>query len=401
MCTVPNENAKMRCSAFRDWLPVIILSFSAFIFNTSEFAPISLLSGIATDLNTSESNAGLLITFYAWAVALLSLPLTLMMGSIERKKLLIMTFLLFIISHVGSYYSVGFWTLLLSRIGVASAHAVFWSVTSPIAVRMAPKGKESTALSVFITGGSMATVLGLPLGRILGLHFGWRITFLSIGLVAFIILLLLIKTMPKLRGSDSGSLRSLSSIFHNKPLIAIYVVTVFIVIAHFTAYSYIEPFLVNIDNISKDMTTFIIFLFGVAGILGCIIFARYSKKYFSSMAIFSVVGVTISLFLLYPISQFILLLIFLCLFWGICNTLFNLVFQTGIMQLAPQASSVAMSIYSGIYNLGIGTGALVGGIVCSKMGISNVGFVGGGIGVMVVILHIFINVMLKKNEKKS
>ena len=42
---------------WKQWLPVIGLMFSAFIFNTSEFIPIGLLSGIATDFGITESHA--------------------------------------------------------------------------------------------------------------------------------------------------------------------------------------------------------------------------------------------------------------------------------------------------------------------------------------------------------
>ena len=64
-------------TGIRGWLPVIGLAFSTFIFNTSEFIPIGLLSDIASDFGITESNAGMLITVYAWVVAIASLPLML------------------------------------------------------------------------------------------------------------------------------------------------------------------------------------------------------------------------------------------------------------------------------------------------------------------------------------
>ena len=55
----------------------------------------------------------------------------------------------------------------------------------------------------------------------------------------------------------------------------------------------------------------------------------------------------------------------LCICWGLAITIFNLVFQSEIIRLAPEATAIAMSVYSGIYNVGIGAGALVGGFVCT------------------------------------
>ena len=62
-------------NSFTSWLPLIGLTFAVFVFNTSEFMPIGLLTDIAFDLNISDTRAGLLISVYAWVVALMSLPL--------------------------------------------------------------------------------------------------------------------------------------------------------------------------------------------------------------------------------------------------------------------------------------------------------------------------------------
>lgn len=51
----------------RNWLPLMGLTLSAFVFNTSEFMPIGLLTDIAGDLNITEAHAGLLISVYACA----------------------------------------------------------------------------------------------------------------------------------------------------------------------------------------------------------------------------------------------------------------------------------------------------------------------------------------------
>ena len=123
------------------WIPVIGLTFSAFIFNTSEFIPIGLLSDIATDFRITESHAGLLITVYAWVVAIASLPLMLIFAKTENRKLMLSITAVFAISHILSGFSKDFYMLMISRLGVACAHAIFWSVVTPYAVRIAPEGK--------------------------------------------------------------------------------------------------------------------------------------------------------------------------------------------------------------------------------------------------------------------
>jgi DHA1 family L-arabinose/isopropyl-beta-D-thiogalactopyranoside export protein-like MFS transporter len=44
-----------------------------------------------------------------------------------------------------------------------------------------------------------------------------------------------------------------------------------------------------------------------------------------------------------------------------------------------------MSIFSGIYNIGIGGGAFVGGLVIASLGLAMVGYVGAGIALIAMV----------------
>ena len=159
---------KVKGNSTGQWLPLVGLACSAFVFNTSEFMPIGLLSDIASDLRISDAQAGMLISVYAWVVAFMSLPLMIMASRMELKRLMLGIVALFVVSHIGSALATGYYTLMLSRMGVACAHAIFWSIVSPMAVRTVPPERRAMALGVVATGSSVAMVVGLPLGRIIG-----------------------------------------------------------------------------------------------------------------------------------------------------------------------------------------------------------------------------------------
>ena len=372
-------------SGLKAWLPVIGLTFSAFIFNTSEFIPIGLLSDIAADFSITESHAGLMITVYAWVVALASLPLMLVFAKTESKKLMLSITALFVVSHVLSGLASDFYMLMLSRMGVACAHAIFWSIVTPLAVKTAPEGKQSTALSFIVSGSSIAMIVGLPLGRTIGLYAGWRATFLIIGAVALIILCILAAVLKKTPGESNFSIRKLPALFKTPALLGIYLITVIAITGHFTGYSYIEPFMGQVAGMGSTLITLVLTLFGVVGIFGSVIFSKFYDRHPGFFIKYAVSGICISLLLLQAASFSIWSEFLLCVFWGLAINSYNLVFQSEIIRNAPRGTAVAMSIYSGIYNVGIGTGALVGGAVCDGTGIQYIGYVGGAIVLIALV----------------
>ncbi|EHI3367578.1 sugar transporter [Salmonella enterica] len=358
------------------WLRVVTLAIAAFIFNTTEFVPVGLLSDIAESFHMQTAQVGIMLTIYAWVVAVMSLPFMLLTSQMERRKLLIYLFVLFIASHVLSFLAWNFTVLVISRIGIAFAHAIFWSITASLAIRLAPAGKRAQALSLIATGTALAMVLGLPIGRVVGQYFGWRTTFFAIGMGALITLLCLIKLLPKLPSEHSGSLKSLPLLFRRPALMSLYVLTVVVVTAHYTAYSYTEPFVQNVAGLSANFATVLLLILGGAGIIGSLVFGKLGNRHASSLVSIAIALLVVCLLLLLPAAESEAHLAILSIFWGIAIMVIGLGMQVKVLALAPDATDVAMALFSGIFNIGIGAGALVGNQVSLHWSMSAIGYIG-------------------------
>ena len=363
-------------STFKQWISVCALAVGAFIFNTTEYIPIALLSDIGQSFGKPATEVGMMITVYAWIVALLSLPLMLMTKNIERRKLLLMLFALFALFHALSFFSWNFNILLVSRIGIALTHAVFWSITASLAVRLAPTGKTNQALGLLSTGTVLAMVLGIPLGRVVGQYFGWQLSFLLIGVCAAGVMVVLAKNLPALPSQNTGSLSSLPSLFKRRNLMLLYAMTVLIITAHFTAYSYIEPFVLQVGGFKAEQVTIVLSLYGLAGFAASYLFGKWFAKSQRLFMLGAVAVILLSALLLLPFASFPYAVYALVFIWGVAIVIVSLGMVSKVLAFASDATDVANSIYSGLYNVGIGGGALLGHYVTVWFGLSNIGIAG-------------------------
>ena len=231
-------------------------------------------------------------------------------------------------------------------------------------------------------------IVGLPLGRTIGLYVGWRMTFLIIAAAALLVFCVLALTLRRNPGESNFTLRKLPALLKSPSLKRIYLLTVITITGHFTGYSYIEPFLAQVTGMGGNGITLVLTLFGVVGIVCSFVFSRCYDRRSGAFLMYAVGGICACLLLLQALAATIWTSVLLCMFWGFAVSCFNLTFQSEVIRCAPQGTEVAMSIYSGIYNVGIGAGALVGGSVCDGMGLQFVGYVGGGIALIAVICHL-------------
>ena len=370
---------------------VVIMACAAFIFNTTEFVPVALLTDIGQSFDMQSSDVGLMMTVYAWTVMIMSLPAMLATGDMERKGLLLKLFVIFIIGHIISVIAWNYWILLIARMCIAVAHSLFWAITASLVMRVAPKNKKTQAIGMLAIGTSLATILGLPLGRLVGQLVGWRITFAIIAALALVVMVFIMRLLPNLPSKNAGSLSSLPILAKRPLLIGLYATTVIIVSAHFTAYTYIEPFMVQIGELDPNLATIILLVFGVSGITASVIFNRLYRFGPTQFISGAMILLAISLTFMLASATYTATMFTLAFIWGIGISCIGLALQMRVLQLAPDATDVASAIYSGIFNAGIGAGALFGNQIAHHIGLEYIGFSGAALAMIALGIFVFFN----------
>ncbi len=372
-------------------MPLLGITVSAFIFNTSEFMPVGLLTDIGATFGTDEGTTGLIVSVYAWAVMILSVPLMMLASRIPFKPLIVLVLGVFCAGQLLSAIAATYGMLVVARLVVACAHSVFWAIAAPIAARLVDPQHGALAVSMVVAGSALAMVVGLPLGRVIGLLLGWRQTFACVGTVSFAVLLYLLFVFPRLEGAAAFKLNQLPSIFKNRVLVGVFVVTALYPMGYYTCYSYIEPFLLQIGGMGEDVVTAVLVAFGIAGLLGSAVCTRFYSAKSSFFPCAVIAGVAFSLAALRPSVAALPLLIMVCVLWGVSGSGYNIVYQAKIIEVADESEqTVAMAMFSGIFNLGIGTGSFIGGSVCTHLGLQYVGFFGCAIAMVALAYCVFV-----------
>ena len=157
--------------------PIYWMALGTFAIGTESFMIVPLLPKIATNLSVSVSEAGQLVTAFTLALALSSPVLTALTGNFNRRKLLFLSMVVFALGNIAAWASTNYSQVMSARILLALAAGLYSPNASALAGTLVPPEKRGRALSVVNGGMTMAIVLGLPMGAMIGDRLGWRTTF--------------------------------------------------------------------------------------------------------------------------------------------------------------------------------------------------------------------------------
>ena len=342
------------------WWAVVAVMIGIFLLVTAEQLPIGLLSQVAASMGVMPGMAGLMVTVPGVVAAFSAPLLPVAVGRLDRRIMLTVLMLVMVAGSVLSALASSFSLLLAARVLVGLSIGGFWAVAGSIAPRLVPQAQVPKAMTMIFGGVAAASVLGVPLGTLLGDLSNWRVAFGALGVFSLLTAIALWCWLPPLPPREPVRLRVLAQQFSNRGVRVAVLTTGFVVVGHFAAYTFISPILQEISGISQRHVSSLLLLYGAAGIVGNIAAGMFAGRhpYRAVLAIPSLLLIVVAVFPLLgvqPSSGVMLLMM-----WGAVFGSVSVSIQTWIIRTAPNTEA-ATALMAFTFNMSIGLGAMLGG----------------------------------------
>lgn len=252
-------------------LRVLVLALGAFAVGTGTFIVTGLLGSVAVGFSVSLGAAGSLVTVFAITYALVSPVLVTLTGHVARRRLLVSSLALFCVANLAAALAPTFPLLLLARAASACGAAVCLPVASSVAAELAPPESKGRALSAVLGGTTVAWVVGIPLGTLVGDEFGWRASFALVAILALGAAAGVGVLLPNVRSTASAGLASRMAVAARPPVFTTLAVTALCLTASFVALTYVRPLLEALTGFGTRGIGGMLLLFGLASIAGTVL----------------------------------------------------------------------------------------------------------------------------------
>ncbi|MFJ2990851.1 MFS transporter [Collimonas sp. NPDC087041] len=364
-------------SPLRSWLSVVAVAIGAFAFVTTEFLPVGLLPQIAHDLGVSPGTAGLMVTTPGVIAAISAPGLMLGAGRINRRLILLALSVLLLASNLVSAMAPGFATMLLGRALLGAALGGFWTLALATSARLVHEEHAAKATAMILTGVTFATVIGVPLGTFISTLASWRASFFATGVLAAVALAaqaLLLPSLPSKAAIRFSDLRALLSRANTRKSL---LMVALVFGAHFSAYTYVTPFLTQNAGFGISTVTSVLLGFGIVGFISNFVVSTTVGRnlQLSLLAVVTVLMVALLTLPLLHASQAGVIVMVLA--WGIAFGAIPLCLSIWLQLSSPDLPEAGSALFVSIVQVAIAVGSSTGGVVVDSLGIPSTLWLGG------------------------
>jgi DHA1 family inner membrane transport protein len=387
------------------WGGLLVLSSAVFLSVTAEMLPTGLLPEMSAELGVQESQVGFLVSIFAFAVVFTSIPLGHLTRRMSRHRLIVFVLVIIAITSAVSALAPNYGVLVGARIVGGMAHGLFWAVMGAYSGYLVPKEQLGRAVALTTGGGTLAFVMGVPLGTMLGHAVGWRAAFGAIAILCITGAVLMLWLLPRVsRPAAAEQVKRHASgrrvMDATVPAVALTcILAAVIMIGHYTFYTFIAPYLTGEMGVDTSNVALLLAVYGGAGALGLLLTGTvFGKRPTLGIALAigaSAVSVLVmAVFAGTPavsVSAFVL--------WGLMFGVLPPLLGTQLLHVAsPAIRDTASAVYSTSFNVGIGGGALAGAVILENLGLSALPFTYLGALVVAAVLIAVSTIVIRRRS---
>ncbi|MFC4563771.1 MFS transporter [Nocardiopsis mangrovi] len=341
------------------------LAIGAFAIGTTEFVVAGVLPEVADGFGVSLSAAGHMATVYAMGVFIGAPLMTVLGARVERKRMLAALMALFVIGNTITAAAPAYSLLLTGRVVASFTHGAFFGIGAVVAAGLVAPHRRAGAIAFMFTGLTLANVVGVPVGTLLGQHMGWRATFAAVAVLGAIGLAGVLALVPRGPKPEQASIRPELAALRNPQVLLAMAMTVLGFGGLFVSITYVAPMMTDIAGFGTSAVTWLLVLLGLGMVVGNALGGRLTD--------------TAPVATLY-VSLGALSLTLLAFTWGAHSMVASAVLlfligasafatvaplQIRVMNKAAAAPTLASALNIGFFNLGNAIGAWLGGLAIS------------------------------------
>ncbi|WP_428232631.1 MFS transporter [Flavobacterium sp.] len=370
---------------------------------TAEFAVIGIMPQIAAHYQITMDQAGILMSAFAFVVAVAGPFMSLLSSGFDRKKVMMASLTLFLIASVVSSFSPPFWLLLAIRILPAFLHSVYYAAAIAAVINVAQEKDQHKMMAIALSGVSIATVSTIPLATYLASLFTWQYSFVFQSVICLLALLCVYRVMPAMPVKVKPTIGSQVKILKNPSVILSLLMILFMFAAEFSLYSYFAGYLYDVKKINAISISYFMFLFGIAGLAGTWLAGKVLSRNIPATTIgfIAACNIIIPIFL-YLSGISIFWIVPLITLWGVAYAPGFLIATSSISSAAPGALEFSNGMAASFANFGITIGTLTGGAVIAAYGVNELPYVALFFGCVAIIMTLIrISIERKKSTKMA
>lgn len=376
-------------------LALTALAAGGFAVGTTEFASMSLIPWIATDLGVTNPQAGWAVSAYAIGVVVGAPLLTALTSRMDRKNLLIWSAGIFSMGNLLTVFAQDLPTLLAARFLTGLPHGITLGIAAVIAASLVSPDKRGTAMARTMLGLTIANIIGVPAATWVGSTFGWRWAYVIIASIGILTILALLKFLPPVPASKTSSaraeLKSMTRLQIWVPLLAGAVGFG----GSFAFYTYITPTMTEVAMIPEPYLPWVLVLYGCGMTVGSLVAGPCIDRSIDKSALAGVLGMAVILSLMAAFMHIWYIVLPLMFLNAIAMSLFTTGLQARLLRAAADAPNMSAAMNHAAFNAANALGAYLGGLVVTAgwgyRAPAAIGVLLALVGTIILVIALFFN----------